>query len=484
MNHIIDHKFQYETEKLIRVFFPFERIDTTTEPNGDERFIATTVKTTGGKAELTVDMKLSDEERSLSETVFNDTQSEYEWQTLRERKLAALLFELLCTETSYRPPWGILTGIRPSKLMNSFIEKSGRERAAEIFEEDYLVSKEKALLALNVAENERQIIEKSKEDSYSLYISIPFCPSRCSYCSFVSHSNERAKELIPAYLEKLLSELSVTADIAEELGLKLESIYIGGGTPTVLDEEQLTSLTSEVDRLFLKGKRLEYTIEAGRPDSITPGKLEVIRRSGANRISINPQTLNDVVLRNIGRNHSTSDFFAAMKTAKQISFHSVNTDLIAGLPGDTVESFEATLDSIIDLSPENITVHTLSLKKSSSMAESCLRFDNAKTVVRMLEVASEKLYAAGYLPYYMYRQSKCIGNLENVGWAKKGFECEYNVQMMEETHTVLAVGAGAVTRLKNSSRIDRIFNFKYPFEYIDDFDEIIKRKQKIRDFYS
>lgn len=470
-----NHKFHYEMENLLRVFFP-EKITVTNEVPEGEDYVLT---------ELTDCIKVSAVigKEMLEDTyVYNETDS-----AETERLMAITMFNLLSEYTGYTPPWGILTGVRPAKLMTNLIKEMGEEEAVIYFSEKLLVSEEKTKLALLVSKAENPIISSaSAPDSYSLYISIPFCPTRCSYCSFISHSNESAKKLIPEYVEKLCEELKVTGDIAKELKLRLESVYIGGGTPTVLSASQLKKITDCVSDNFDLSAIREYTIEAGRPDSVTADKFDVIKESGCTRISINPQTFNDDVLREIGRQHSAQMTVDAFNLAREKDFGNINMDLIAGLPMDTLESFENTLSKTIAFSPENITVHTLSLKRSSNIVTENRRTNSGELASEMLELCQKRLTEAGYVPYYMYRQSKCLGNLENVGWAKKGYEGLYNVYMMEECHTVLSVGAGAVIKLKKpkSNEIERIFNYKYPYEYISGFEEILKRKEYIYGFYS
>ncbi len=472
----INHKFHYEMENLLRVFFP-EKITVTDEVPDGEDYVLTELSDC-----ITVRAVIGNE-------VFEDTYfySENEADSAElERQMAVIMFNLLAEYTGYTPPWGILTGVRPAKLMTNLIKEMGEEEAVKYFLEKLLVSEEKTRLALLVSKAENPIISAaSAPESYSLYISIPFCPTRCSYCSFISHSNESAKKLIPEYVEKLCEELEATGDIAKQLGLRLESVYIGGGTPTVLSAHQLKKITDCVKYNFDLLAIREYTIEAGRPDSITADKFDVIKESGCTRISINPQTFNDDVLREIGRQHTAQLTVDAFNLARSKHFGNINMDLIAGLPTDTLESFENTLKKTISLSPENITVHTLSLKRSSNIVTENRRTNSGELASMMLELCQKKLTQAGYLPYYMYRQSKCLGNLENVGWAKKGYEGLYNVYMMEECHTVLSVGAGAVIKLKKPgcNEIERIFNYKYPYEYISGFEEILKRKEYIYGFY-
>jgi oxygen-independent coproporphyrinogen-3 oxidase len=399
--------------------------------------------------------------------------------------MVQLLYDLLRALTGYTPPWGILTGVRPAKLMSRLVRDWNEERAAAYFQNELLVQPEKTALAQSVARAEAPVLADSRPESFSLYISIPFCPTRCSYCSFVSHSNEGAKKLIPRYLDHLLREIAATGDLAKQLGLRLESIYIGGGTPTALNAEDLTRITGCIRERFDFSTLREYTIEAGRPDSVTPEKLLAIQNGGATRISINPQTFNDDVLREIGRRHTAKQTKDALVLARSLGFDNINMDLIAGLPTDTVESFQNTLETTLSFLPENVTVHTLALKRAATLVTEQLPVGDAAQTEQMLALAFDALSSAGYAPYYMYRQSNCIGNLENVGWAKQGRECLYNVYMMEECHTVLACGAGAVTKLcvPNSTNVERIFNFKYPYEYIDRFDELMARKVRVEAFY-
>ena len=479
----INNSYHYETENLLRVFFPEEKFRCADEAQEGEDYC--TVETDGckGRVELSLSGEILSAQEEFSFELKEKGESD---ESFLERKCAILLFSLLCSYTSYTPPWGILTGVRPAKLMTKLIASMGEERAKEYFINELKVSEEKTNLAMMVAENEAPLMEINTEKSFSLYISIPFCPSRCSYCSFISHSNESAKKLMPSYVEKLCQEIKVTGGIAKELGLTLESIYMGGGTPTALTAELLKQVTDTISESFPVASVREYTIEAGRPDSVTEEKLEVIKNCGATRISINPQTFSDDVLRAIGRNHTSQMTVDAFLKAREKGFDNINMDLIAGLPTDTMENYEETLRKALSYSPENITVHTLALKRSSTIVTEKRDTNSGETASKMLSLTQSELLAAGYIPYYMYRQSKCLGNLENVGWAKKGYEGLYNVYMMEEIHSVFAVGAGAVTKLKapHDSSIERVFNYKYPYEYIGSFDEIIKRKEQIREFYS
>lgn len=478
----INNSFRYETENLLRLFYPHIKIYDDKEDLDAEELCVTQLD---GNNISVIFRKDGFAEKRTATLSFEDKWFSESNDSFFERKIALMLFDVLCEFTGYTPPWGILTGVRPAKLMTNLAKKHGEKAAVKYFIDELKVSKEKTALALKVSKMETPVIEGSSPDSFSLYVAIPFCPSRCTYCSFVSHSNDSAKKLIPQYVDKVCEELVYTAEIAKKLSLKLESIYIGGGTPTVLTAEQLKKITDTIKENYDFTYIKEYTIEAGRPDSTDEAKLGVMKNSGCTRISINPQTFNDNVLNAIGRKHTSEETEYCFNLAREKGFSNINMDLIAGLPEDTVESFEYSLDKAISMNPENITVHTLALKRSSNLVTDKKESSTGDVAAKMLSMVQSKLTDAGYVPYYMYRQSKCLGNLENVGWAKEGYEGLYNVYMMEECHTVLAVGAGAVTKLKapHSGEIERIFNYKYPYEYINDFEKILNRKNYIEEFY-
>lgn len=470
---VVNHKYHYEMEKLVRLFLPNEKIEVTNEKT-DEDGLYTEVG-----SEIIVIFKKGDFEKILTAPLCDDN----------EMQMGRMVYSIFGEYTSFYPKWGVLTGVRPSKLLIATQNRLGREKTEEYFYNDLLVTKEKFDLARRVADCEEKIISLSRLKSFSLYISIPFCPTRCSYCSFVSHSvqTEKAKALVPEYCRLLLEELKITGKIANENGLSLESIYIGGGTPTTLSADELSELLKSVTENFDLSACREFTVEAGRPDTITEEKLTVLKNSPVTRISINPQTFSDEVLKIVGRCHSAEETVKAFNTARRLGFDCINMDLIAGLPGDTLDGFRNSLDKAVSLDPENITVHTLALKRSSNLGVQDMRVtaENAKKVDAMLEYTYEKLNGK-YHPYYMYRQSKSAGNLENTGWCKENTECLYNIFMMEECHTVLAAGGGAVTKLKadSSDKIERLFNFKYPFEYISGFSELMERKKRITEFYN
>ena len=347
-----------------------------------------------------------------------------------------------------------------------------------------LVSEEKLDLLLTTMEHELEIRASSKPNSVSLYISIPFCPSRCSYCTFTSHSVEKAAKLIPQYVELLCGELKDIAVLIEELGLCLETVYMGGGTPTVLTAQQLDRVLSTVNESFDMSGVREVTVEAGRPDTITAEKLAVLKKCGVGRISINPQTMDDGVLAAVGRKHTAEDVKRAFALAKTFEFDSINMDLISGLPGDNMEKFRKTVAEIIALDPDNITLHTLTVKHGANLAPMAQSVF-AATADAMNEYAYGEFAKAGYFPYYLYRQKGTVDNLENVGFCKPGKEGIYNIFIMDETHTILSAGAGGVTKMKApyDKKIERIFNFKYPYEYIERFEQMNERKEQVKEFY-
>lgn len=477
---LVNCDYEYEMQKLCMLFLPNDKIITGEAELGED-FARLERKTEGDNITLTATLSLEGKEFSFNESI---TAALPDLDKECERRLAVLLFECFCKATNRRPPWGILTGVRPAKLMGRLCRDMGKEKAVEYFKNQLLVSDSKTELCLKTHESEGKITDLSVKESASLYISIPFCPTRCAYCSFVSHSVENAGKLIEEYITLLCREIAETGRIARECGLKIETVYIGGGTPTVLSPEQLTLITSAVKENFDLSACREYTIEAGRPDTITPEKLRAIKNGGADRICINPQTMNDEVLREIGRKHNADDTEKAFRMAREAGFKNINMDVIAGLPLDTEESFKSSLRRIAALDPEEITVHSLAMKRASRLTAQDYRNDVAAD--GMVDFAAAFLPEAGLEPYYMYRQSKTVGNLENVGYAKAGFEGLYNVYIMDETHTILGCGASAVTKLRRygENTIERVFNFKYPYEYISRFEEMLERKTRITEFYS
>jgi len=376
----------------------------------------------------------------------------------------------------YTPPWGILTGIRPAKVAGQLFEQNKDEAAVRrVLRNEYFLNPKKAALLTGISARQSKILGSVDKKSCSLYVSIPFCPTRCAYCSFVSFATKRLLSMVPEYLERLMRDIDGIFDLIRSNGLSLSTIYIGGGTPTTLTANELSRLLTKIEDNCDVSTLAEYTIEAGRPDTITPEKLEVIRNHGVTRISINPQTLNDGVLRGIGRCHTVDDFYRAFEYVRDSGIPHINTDLIAGLPGDTYRSFSRTVDQILKLAPDNITVHTFSVKKAADISHSGLDVyqPSAGDAQKSVDYSQLKLGNAGYFPYYIYRQRNTVGNLENVGFALEGCVGLYNIYIMEELHHIFAVGAGAVTKLVDSSKpaIERIFMPKYPYEYLSEENE-------------
>lgn len=473
--YIINHKFHYELENLTRLFYPNEKINVIKDDvKAQEPYIITKAR-----SELTVSVKIGGFEKTMKSGLSDDNEN--------ERMMCEMLYKLLCEKTGVVPPWGMITGVRPIKLYRALLKKGGADYADAYFTDKLFVDKEKLNLAKLTEYNESKILSLSGEKSFSLYIAIPFCPSRCKYCSFVQSSVERSGHLVEPYVELLCKELEYTAEIVKNLDLKLETVYMGGGTPTTLNASQMSRVLATVNSRFDISGCKEFTVEAGRPDTITEEKLISIKENKANRISINPQTLNDDVLSVIGRGHTSGQTLEAFNLARRVGFDCINTDLIAGLPSESFESFKDSLKRICALSPECITVHTLSMKRSAALTQDGTQInkEDAERTRKMLSFAEEKLKSEAYLPYYLYRQSRMLGNLENTGWSKKGFESLYNIFVMDETHTIIGCGAGAVTKLKNpySDYLERIFNFKYPYEYINRYEEQIERKNEIYSFY-
>ncbi|MBD5139639.1 MAG: coproporphyrinogen dehydrogenase HemZ [Ruminococcus sp.] len=477
------NSFKYETEAVLKLFLPIVTFDFLFEkyPDGGDFCIIRREPNSDGYT-LSVAVSLDGVNESREETrsgEFSDKED--------EAALCKMLYLIMQKLKGVTPAWGLLTGIRPVKKVNELLER-GLDKT-EIFsalKEKYFVSDEKLELAYSTAVTQADALAALDKRSYSLYVSVPFCPSRCSYCSFVSHSIESAgaKKLLPDYVKKLCEEIAQTAEIAQELGLRLDTIYIGGGTPTALSAEQLEAVMSAVKKNFDISKIREYTVEAGRSDTITEKKLEIIRDFGATRISVNPQTMNNAVLEAIGRRHSAEDVVSAFSKARRLGFGNINMDVIAGLPTDTPESFSKTIETLCGLDPESITIHTLTVKRSSKLfSEEERRVDGR--VSEMVLTGQTVLHEKGYLPYYLYRQKNTVDNLENVGFAKAGYECLYNIYIMEEAQTILAVGAGGSTKLVNTGtgKIERLFNYKFPYEYISRYDKMITKKDRIAEFF-
>lgn len=478
--------YHFELENVSRLFLPLEKIVTCHDepaPAAEEGLTAECCREMAPEgARLSCRVHLDTFDRTLTAT----ESAGAELENRCELALCTLLYRLLTELLGISQNWGLVTGVRPVKLLRRLTREMGQEAALTYFREKLLVSPEKLSLCCRTLAIEDEILSLSRPDSFSLYVSIPFCPTRCDYCSFVSQTVERAKKLIPVYVERLCQELRYTGELTRKLGLRLETVYFGGGTPTTLSAEQLAAVLRTVENSFDLSHLREYTVEAGRPDTVTADKLAALRAAGVGRVSINPQTLQQAVLDGIGRKHTVEQFYDAFALARTAGFENINTDLIAGLPGDSYEGFADTLDKILSLNPESVTVHTLSMKRASNiMLQHRADYRTEQDTVRMVQRSAAVLPEAGYQPYYLYRQSRTVGNQENVGWAKPGCEGLYNVYIMDETHTILGCGAGAVSKLKQpgTEYLERIFNYKFPYEYNVGLEEMLARKQAIVTFY-
>lgn len=478
--------YKYELEGVMKLFIPatlFKHIytDSYEQVDGDYAFIR--CKKGRSNTLLYVCVRYKNQFARKSAVIKNDIER---YDNECELVLSQLLFKVMSRLTENTPKWGIITGIRPVKRVHYMLAKGyGPKEIHDTMAERFLCSNEKIALAYQTAKVQESLLEDMDSHSFSLYISIPFCPTRCSYCSFVSQSIEKCMDITPEYVENLCEEIKYTAKIVQKLGLELDTVYFGGGTPTTLEAYQLEKIMKTIAGNFDMSHVREYTVEAGRADTITEEKLRVIKENGCTRISINPQTLNDDVLKAIGRKHTTQQFFDSFELGRKIGFEAINTDIIAGLPTDTLDSFKHTIDKLIELEPENITVHTLSIKRAARLNQSEDREALKNPAAEMVEYATNKLYRAGYIPYYLYRQKNMLDNLENIGWAKPGHESLYNIYIMEEVQTILAMGAGGSTKLidnKNKS-LERVFNYKFPLEYNKHFDLMLKKKDEIEGFY-
>ena len=478
--------FHFELENVCRLFLPLEKIIThhdETPETIEGLVVECTQQNEAANAYLICRVQLDGFDESANKTVPTDTA---DFDDVCELELCTLMYHLLVKLLGFTQGWGLITGVRPVKLLRRLTREMGSEEALAYFRDKLLVCDEKRELCRTTLAAEDKLLALSTPKSFSLYISIPFCPTRCDYCSFVSQTVVQAKKLIPLYVEQLCKEIAYTGELSRRLGLRLETVYFGGGTPTTLSAEQLTALFRAVEQSFDLSTVREYTVEAGRPDTVTPEKMAAIRAAGVGRVSINPQTLQPPVLAGIGRKHTVEQFYEAFEMARKAGFENINTDLIAGLPGDTFDGFSDTLDKILTLAPESITVHTLSMKRASNiMLQHRPDFNVEDDAVRMVRLSARQLPPNGYAPYYLYRQSRTVGNQENVGWSKPGCEGLYNVYIMDETHTILGCGAGAVSKLKQpgTDYLERIFNYKFPYEYNTGLDEMLKRKETVPAFY-
>ena len=492
MKLIIDGQANvYYVQTLCMIFYPGEKFSE--EQPVTETTPVMHIKVSESESGYCVDATLTQGNKSAS------TQKNYAWRDDidKDRLLKLALGDAVlavCGEVcGYRPSWGMLTGVRPSKVATDLLKKGvSKTRVKKILSSEYFVIPKKAALATDVALNEARLIATPGKKDCSVYVSIPFCPTRCAYCSFVSYTSKRLLSLIPEYLAKLCDEIKEVFACINRMGLNVRTVYIGGGTPTILESDQLRMLLSVIAESTDVTKLEEYTLESGRPDTITAEKFAVAKEYGVTRVSVNPQILCDEVLQGIGRAHNSEDFYRAFELAREADFKVINTDLIAGLPGDKFSTFASSFDRILALRPENITVHTFCVKKSAEILQKDSKIYDIRggDTGKCVDYSQIKSMHEGYKPYYMYRQKNTVGNFENVGLATEGNEGLYNIYMMEEVHSIFAAGAGAVTKAVDYTPVDgskpfiaRYFNEKYPYEYLRS-DNTRQKLAEIETFYT
>ena len=479
--------FESELLDLIKLFFNEEEILITKDDftqNSSEILLDGDLEITGETSSYRIKYISSDCKMEyilpLSGIIPNKTKISE--RKVFKREIQRGIYSLLSKALGKNLPWGILTGIRPAKIVHELMEKGlSQYKINDRLKDYYFLSEEKARLLYEVAAAEKGLLEASQPDFVSLYIGIPFCLSRCLYCSFTSYSIHQYSSLVGKYFEALKYELASIGEIIGARGMKVQSIYIGGGTPTAVSAAYIKDLLASVEDLISLAWLQEFTLEAGRPDSIDEEKLAVIKDSAVDRISINPQTMNDETLKLIGRNHTSQDLIDAYKLARNMGFGNINMDVIVGLPGENIHIFEDTLKQILEMNPESMTVHTMAIKRASRLKEERAGYQliAEPEAVEMINMAHKYANLMNMHPYYLYRQKNMLGNLENIGYSKPGCESTYNVQIMEEKQSIIAAGAGAITKVvyPEENRIERAFNVKGVEEYITRIDEMIYRKK-------
>lgn len=466
--------FEYDIHSLIKAFYPEENVSVTAEEKNYEEPVTANLEINYQESSIQIAWKEAD--------IMHEFAVETSDRAETKNKLKQELYQLLSKQKGENLPWGTLTGIRPTKIPMKLLEEGkSRSEIKAYMQETYFASDEKIELSMDIAERELELLKKlDYENGYSLYIGIPFCPTTCLYCSFTSYPLFSWRNKVDMYLDALEKEIDYVA--VKFYHKKLNSIYIGGGTPTTLEPYQLDRLIRKIKCSFDLSHCLEFTVEAGRPDSITKEKLEVLKKWGINRISINPQTMKDETLKLIGRHHTVAQTVESFQMARELGFDNINMDLILGLPGETLEDVKNTMEQIAELKPDNLTVHSLALKRAARLnmfKEDYKDYKMVNTKEHMNLVAS---YAKelSLEPYYLYRQKSMAGNLENVGYAAAGKAGVYNILIMEEKQTIVACGAGTVTkRVYSDGRIERCDNVKDVAQYIERNDEMIDRKKKL-----
>ncbi len=464
---LIGHDDRYAVEQLQLALFPAG-----TEGEG----ISTLHR---GKTWLTATARITLDGQTV--TASRRIRAEAETVRLRRRALQQSYYLAAVKLLPALPPWGALSGVRPTKITTRHMLEGGTPASADkLLKDVYYVTPERRKLAVDCSSSTVRAAGLLEDRDLSLYIGIPFCPTRCAYCSFVSRTVGKKTELLEPYLHALTRELQVTGRLLADSGRRIRTVYIGGGTPTTLSTHQMASLLDSVYGSFDLSACLEFTVEGGRPDTLNAEKLRIIRSHGADRMSINPQTMEDSVLRACGRPHSAADVLRAYEQARDAGFAAINMDLIAGLPQDRADGFCRSVDAVAALNPANITIHTLALKKGADLFEKRAALPSADEVTQMVDYAGQVLSGSSYKPYYLYRQKYMSGSFENVGWSRDGLDCLYNIYMMEEVHTILSLGGGGMNKVNfPDGSLQRFHNPKFPEQYIEMIDDVLRQKEEI-----
>ena len=470
------HDDRYAIEQLQLALFAEEAMEPVAAPFAGDGAVSSLHR---GKTWLTATAKITwrGETASASRRLL----AKEETVKLRRQILQQSYYLAAVTLLPQLPAWGALAGVRPTKLTTAHLLAGGSAASAErLLKNTYFVTPARRKLCVDASLSTVQAASLLEPKDISLYVGIPFCPTRCAYCSFVSQSIAACKHLLEPYLEALLQEISATGKFLANSGARVRTLYIGGGTPTTLSAGQLARLMDALAEAFDLGGCLEYTVEGGRPDTLNLEKLRTLRAHGASRVSINPQSMDDGVLARCGRKHTAAEIIKAYEQAQKAGFQEINMDLIAGLPGDTAEGFAASLDAVCKLNPSNLTVHTLALKKGADLYQQRVELPSAEAVAAMVGYANETLRRLGYHPYYLYRQKYMSGSFENVGWSKPGSDCLYNIYMMEELHTIVSLGGGGMTKVNlPNGRLERFHNPKFPQQYLERIDDTIRQKEAV-----
>ncbi len=474
---LVGHEDRYAVEQLQLALFPLEPMEFVTEPFGIQDGAVSTWKR--GKTWATASTVIN--QGNYVHRAIKRIRVEEETVRLRRQTLQQSYYMAALPFLKSIPAWGALSGVRPTKLTTKALQEGKTEaEARRLMEHTYFVTPRRTQLALDCSKATLEAAAKLDPTDVSLYVGIPFCPTRCAYCSFVSRAIGKRTELMEPYLEALHKELRHTGTLLANSGRKVRTIYIGGGTPTTLTSAQMEALLTAIRESFDLSRCIEFTVEGGRPDTLDPEKLQIIAKNGADRMSINPQTMMDPVLKACGRQHSAADVVQCYHQAADAGYSAINMDLIAGLPTDDFAGFKSSLDQVINLAPANITVHTLAIKKGADLYEKREGLSPDAEVAKMVDYAEMALRKKGYVPYYLYRQKYMSGSFENVGWCRPGTACLYNIYMMEELHTILSVGGGGMNKVNlPDGSLKRFHNPKFPEQYIEMIDDVLRQKEEL-----